>query len=218
MGKILHCHFDLDYLLSRRDEELSTMLKGGTPVEIRAALVIMKAQGKIGLVVGECNNVGPDGTCAGHEKYDGKQEDLGLTDVGGGMMRLLFVLLACAVCTQLAQAAEWVPYFKSEDGDMAYLDTASVLAHGNKRVAWTKVEKATPVEYEGGLLSSWMARIEVNCIERMQRTLSEVGHQPNGSVLYQFPERLSASPVVPESMGEMRLEAMCKQRGRKLRR
>lgn len=125
-------------------------------------------------------------------------------------MRVAHAFFAWLVCSQTAFAAEWVPYFESGEGDRAYLDTGSITVHGHKRIAWTKVEKAVPAVYEGGLLSSWMARVEVDCAGRMQRTLSEVGHQSDGSMLYQFPEQKVASAVVPESMGEARLETMCK--------
>lgn len=61
-----HCHFDLDYLLSQGDDALAEMLQGGTPVEMRAALVCMKAAGKRFLVVGSCDRITVDGKCAGH--------------------------------------------------------------------------------------------------------------------------------------------------------
>jgi len=56
----------LDYLLSQEDTSLAEMLKGGTPVELRANLICMKAAGKRFLVVGECDKVAADGKCAGH--------------------------------------------------------------------------------------------------------------------------------------------------------
>jgi hypothetical protein len=125
-------------------------------------------------------------------------------------MKVVYAFVAGLLCSQTALAAEWVRYFESGNGDRAYLDTGSVLVHGAKRVAWTKVEKAVSAVYEGGLLSSWMARVEVDCKVRMQRTLSEVGHQSDGTMLYQFTEQNVGSAVVPETMGEARLEAMCK--------
>jgi hypothetical protein len=130
-------------------------------------------------------------------------------------MKIAYAFFALLLCSHTAFAAKWVPYFKFGDGDQAYLDAGSVFIHGTKRAAWTKVEKAVPAVYGDGLLNSWMARVEVDCKTRMQRILSEVGHQPDGSMLYQFPEQNVASAVVPESMGEARLEAMCKLSQRK---
>lgn len=124
-----------------------------------------------------------------------------------GCKFIIFVLL---LGSGAASAADWVPYATSPEGDKTYLDIGSVLVRGNKRLAWIKTEKASPVTYEGGMLSGWTARIEVDCKERTQRTISEVGHQPNGSMLYQVTEQIHSSPVVPETLGEIRLEAICK--------
>ena len=133
-------------------------------------------------------------------------------------MRLVLVLCMYLICGQAALAAEWVPYSESNEGDKSYLDAESITVRGDKRIAWTKVEKAAPVAYEGGVLSSWMALIEVDCKAKTQRTISEVGYHPDGSMLYQFPEQNKASAVVPESVGEIRLEAMCKRTPRTRRR
>jgi hypothetical protein len=61
-----HSHFELDYLLSQADGMLGKMLKGGSPIELRVKLICMKAAGKAYLVVGDCDNVKPDGKCGGH--------------------------------------------------------------------------------------------------------------------------------------------------------
>lgn len=61
-----HCHFDLDYLIKLPDVDLTGYLRGGTAVEIRAALVIMKAQGRHYFVGGDCTNILADGSCGGH--------------------------------------------------------------------------------------------------------------------------------------------------------
>lgn len=62
-----HCHFELDFLLSQSDRMLTTILKGGSPVKIRTKLICMKAAGKRFLAIGDCDRVGPDGKCSGHE-------------------------------------------------------------------------------------------------------------------------------------------------------
>lgn len=63
-----HCHFELDYLLAHSDTELSEILTGGTPIEMRVELLCLKATGKKYLVSGDCDNKSPDGSCAGHKK------------------------------------------------------------------------------------------------------------------------------------------------------
>lgn len=67
MSTRFHCHFDIDHLQKQSDEMLLQMLKGGSAVEIRAALVCLKASGKSALVVGKCDNQSPVGTCNGHQ-------------------------------------------------------------------------------------------------------------------------------------------------------
>ncbi|MBB5546571.1 hypothetical protein A8H39_02035 [Paraburkholderia fungorum] len=66
MTTIWHCHFELDYLIRQRDEQLAEMLTGGTPVEIRTQLICMRAAGKRYLAVGKCDNRDREGKCAGH--------------------------------------------------------------------------------------------------------------------------------------------------------
>lgn len=62
-----HVHFDIDHLQRQPDETLIGMLKGGTAVEMRAALVCLKAAGKVALVVGACDHQSRAGRCLGHE-------------------------------------------------------------------------------------------------------------------------------------------------------
>ncbi len=64
-----HCHFELQFLLDQSDGRLTEILTGAPPVKIRTALICMKAAGKQFLVVGGCDNVGPDGRCGGHPTY-----------------------------------------------------------------------------------------------------------------------------------------------------
>ena len=125
------------------------------------------------------------------------------------MKRLTTIALITCSC-QIACAAEWASFATSPDGDISYLDTKSIKQKGNKRIAWAMVEKAVAVPYQGGLLKSHVVQIEVDCKARTQRAITEIGHQPDGSSLYQFQEQEKAVPVVPDSMGEMRLEALCK--------
>lgn len=117
-------------------------------------------------------------------------------------------LLSCVF--HAANAAEWAPFFSFANGDVAYLDKTTIQVSGNKRIAWSKVEKAEPISYQGGVLKHWVAQTEVDCKARTLRTILEIGYQPDGSSLYQFPEQEKATPVVPDSMGEMRLQVLCK--------
>lgn len=125
-------------------------------------------------------------------------------------MRSLMTLCLLLCFCQPVFAAEWVLFSESNDGDKSYLDIKSITVRSTKRIAWTKVEKSVPVAYQGGLLESWKALIEVDCNKRTQRTIAEIGYQPDGNMLYEFGARETAV-VVPDSLGEIRLEAMCEQ-------
>lgn len=65
-GRLVHLQFGLDDLIRRSDGELAEMVQGGTPLEMRAQLVIQRAKGQRYLVVGECDRRGDDGGCLGH--------------------------------------------------------------------------------------------------------------------------------------------------------
>lgn len=62
-----HVHIDIDHLQRQPDNLLIQMLKGGTAIEIRAALVCLKASGRSSLVIGECNHQSRAGVCLGHQ-------------------------------------------------------------------------------------------------------------------------------------------------------
>lgn len=121
----------------------------------------------------------------------------------------VFLMVALVVGQRSAQAAQWVHFSTWDDGKLSYLDAKSVIVQGDRRIAWTKVEQAAPTDFNGGSLSGWVARIEVDCRARTQRTLSETGYQPDGSVLYQFREPRDITDVIPDSLGERRLKALC---------
>lgn len=108
-----------------------------------------------------------------------------------------------------ALAATWVDYDESADGATFYLDTSSIKATGKKRTAWSKVVRTTPQAHNGELLQSWVALIEVDCIGKTQRKLSEVGYRPDGTNLYQMGEESVSTPVVPDSVAEGRLKMIC---------
>ena len=119
------------------------------------------------------------------------------------------VLVALLCASPWALAATWVDYNESADGATFYLDTSSIKATGKKRTAWSKVVRATPQAHSGELLQSWVALIEVDCIGKTQRMLSEVGYRPDGTNLYQMSEEAASTPVVPDSVGEVRLKMIC---------
>ena len=121
----------------------------------------------------------------------------------------VLLLAAAFVWQSPARAAQWVHFSTWHDGTLSYLDTKSVILKGVQRIAWTRVELAAPADYNGGSLSGWIAKVEVDCRARTQRTLSETGYRPDGSMLYQFLEPRNVIDVIPDSLGEQRWEALC---------
>lgn len=69
-----HIHIPIATLLRMDDTELGETLTGGTPEQLRAELNEMKAHGKTVLTGANCDNQRPDGTCAGHEFTDLKDD------------------------------------------------------------------------------------------------------------------------------------------------
>ena len=119
------------------------------------------------------------------------------------------VLVALLCASPWVLAATWVDYDESADGATFYLDTSSVKATGKKRTAWSKVVRTTLQTHNGELLQSWVALIEVDCIGKTQRKLSEVGYRPDGTNPYQIGEESVSTPVVPDSVAEGRLKMIC---------
>ena len=121
------------------------------------------------------------------------------------------LLMTMLVWHSPAQAAQWIHFSTWHDGTLSYLDAKSLILKGDRRIAWTRIELPAPTNYNGGLLIGWVAKVEVNCQARTQRTLSETGYQPDGSMLYQFLTAQDVVDVIPDSLGEQRWEALCSQ-------
>lgn len=117
---------------------------------------------------------------------------------------LTLLLLPLAVCAQ-----DWVPYANSEHGDKGFLDRSTLQVEGQRRSIWTMLERAEPVTFKGEPLKTWMARVEVHCGERMHRSLQEAGYRPDGLMFYEARFEGPTRPIVPGTMGEIRLEAIC---------
>lgn len=108
-----------------------------------------------------------------------------------------------------AGAQDWVHYADSEQGDRGYLDRATLAVDGASRTVWTMLERAVPVTFRGEALKTWMAKVEVHCDERTHRSLHEVGYRPDGVMFHEARLEGPVRPIVAQSMGQIRLEAIC---------
>jgi hypothetical protein len=125
-------------------------------------------------------------------------------------MRWTAFTMALLLASQQAVAApDWALYAKAENGDQGFVDRASLKINAGVRLVWTMIEKATPGTHEGKPLKTWIALVEADCGERAHRSVRQVGYLPDGSVLYEQNAPGSWRRVVAESMGEIRLQAIC---------
>ncbi|MBB3142785.1 hypothetical protein [Halomonas organivorans] len=63
----MHPHFEIDYLLGRSDCQLAEIITSPTDMQqARRELGELQDKGQQYLVVGDCDNTNPDGSCAGH--------------------------------------------------------------------------------------------------------------------------------------------------------
>lgn len=128
-----------------------------------------------------------------------------------GSRWLAAVLTACLSLAAHAQQREWTNIGTFEDGNATmFLDKASLQIKGAKRELWSKVERLDAREWQGRMVQTWMSQIEVDCAARTQRTRFEIGYGPDTKQVYRVDAATEAFPVVPDTVGEGRFNAICK--------
>ena len=123
--------------------------------------------------------------------------------------------LAAASLAAPAAAAEWLVYRPEADGITMSIDVSSLEIKGNKRTVWSKAEFTQPRQSENGMLKEIRQLLEIDCLSRVQRRISEVGADPAGASLYQLEESKEVGRVLPETVGERRLVVVCGYKAKK---
>lgn len=120
----------------------------------------------------------------------------------------LITTAALAMVATPAFAANWIYVAENGNGAVFYYDTETMQRSGNEVTVWQRQDYSrdrTQKAREGRMLKRY------NCVARTVTLISGINYFPNGtSESFDIPHfRQEASSIVPETMAEGVLQAVC---------
>ena len=123
------------------------------------------------------------------------------------MRKIVSGALIAAAASGGALAATWNPAGQGSNGTVAEFDAESVSINGDIVAAWIRYDfSQVPSEPA----HSGMSRIETDCGNSTQRTLSMIRYSKTGDVIQDASTPYSRFElIIPESLGEYVAKALC---------
>lgn len=125
------------------------------------------------------------------------------------MRRLAFLLLLGYAMA--ADAAEWTLVYAGPEGNQYYYDASKLAVAGNEITYWKKVLFKSPQSYKGMQAVSALYRERIHCTEHTIKPLSHIIHASAGAMIEQVSSEGEATPIIPESIGDLFEAALCPQ-------
>lgn len=126
------------------------------------------------------------------------------------MKRLCIWLLLSAPVA--AGAADWSTMRSVPGGDLHYLDRSKLVVSGNEITYWRKVVFQTPQTVQGAAAASGLLRERINCSEHTLKLISYLYYGTDGAVIeYVASQEGSASPIIPDTLGDLLEKRLCPQ-------
>lgn len=129
------------------------------------------------------------------------------------LLRWVAVLLMVPMVTVHAQSDRWVVVGTGADGGVFYVDTAHVVVEGTVRTAWGKTVYSTEQTstYEKTHYFILLANSSYDCKHRSITTNAEYFEDQSENIIQSIPKLTTNwAPVLPETTGESKLDAICK--------
>lgn len=125
-------------------------------------------------------------------------------------MKSLALLLFLGQVT-LVGAAEWTLVYAGPEGNQYFFDASKLAISGNEITYWKKVLFKAPQPYKGLPAVSALYRERIHCSEHTVKALSHIVHGGAGAVIEQVASEGEATPIIPESIGDLFEAALCPQ-------
>lgn len=125
-------------------------------------------------------------------------------------MRPLLFLVLLGHFT-LVNAAEWTLVYAGPEGNQYFYDASKLAISSNEITYWKKVLFKTPQTYKSMQAVSALYRERIHCSEHTVKALSHIVHGAAGAVIEQVASEGEATPIIPESIGDLFEAALCPQ-------
>lgn len=119
----------------------------------------------------------------------------------------LFTLLLFSIA---ANAAEWSRLRGVPGNDQHFYDRSKLVLSGSEITYWRKIVFQTPQTMHAGLAISGLLRERIHCSEHTLKLISYLYYAQDGSVV-EYVDNLEkeATPIIPDSLGDLLEKHMC---------
>lgn len=127
------------------------------------------------------------------------------------MKRIFLLLLAClATAPSGANAADWIKIGSPGVGNQFFYDKTKLFIHGDEITYWKKVVFSAPQPFKDKLAASGLYRERIHCAEHTLKLISYLLYAPSGEpVEYVSSAEGEATPIIPDSLGDVFEKALC---------
>jgi len=122
------------------------------------------------------------------------------------------ILLPLLLVTAVANAADWSRMRGVPGNDQHFYDRSKLVVSGNEITYWRKIVFQSPQSVPSGLAASGLLRERIHCSEHTLKLISYLYYSADGGVL-EYVDNLEkeASPIIPDTLGDLLEKNLCPQ-------
>lgn len=110
-----------------------------------------------------------------------------------------------------AHGAEWLPLASPKGSDQFFYDASKLVIEGEGIAYWKKVVFKVPQPVNGKMAASALFRERIHCGDHTLQPLSHLYQEADGGVIeYEENKDAIAAPIIPDSIGDLFEQALCK--------
>lgn len=122
------------------------------------------------------------------------------------------LLILASLGIGVSEAANWEQFSTSKSGAKGYTDYDRIKRDGygrNTYTAWWRADLAKPVSVKGTTFVSHLSLYRIDCDKSSLTTLAAHYYNAKGAVVFSEEVESSPSVVIPDSSGEVFVNAIC---------
>jgi hypothetical protein len=120
------------------------------------------------------------------------------------------VLLSLLLAATVSFAADWSKMRGVPGNDQHFFDRSKLVVSGSEITYWRKIVFQSPQSVPSGLAASGLLRERIHCSEHTLKLISYLYYAMDGSVV-EYVDNLEkeASPIIPDTLGDLLEKNMC---------